>query len=159
VATLAYRAHKVLQDVPDHFSGMRPSRASRSPLEVLSHMCDLMEWAVRLSQGEDRWHASPSTDWGAATERFFRGTEALEAALVRDPLDGAPTEKLFQGPIADALMHVGQLAMMRGMFGLAVRPESYARAPIQAGRAGRSQPGARVEFQGDASRPLPDGSG
>jgi hypothetical protein len=59
---------------------------------------------------------------------------------------------IFQGPIADALTHVGQLAMMRGAAGLAVRPESYARADIRAGRVGLEQSATRTEFDGDASR-------
>ncbi len=58
---------------------------------------------------------------------------------------------MFQGPIADALTHVGQLALMRGMIGAPVRPESYARAAIAVGRTGRDQSAARTEFDGDAS--------
>jgi hypothetical protein len=58
---------------------------------------------------------------------------------------------IFQGPVADALTHVGQLAMMRGAAGAPVRPESYARAEIRVGRVGREQAAARKEFDGDAS--------
>jgi hypothetical protein len=63
-----------------------------------------------------------------------------------------PFATIFQGPIADALTHVGQLAMMRGAAGLAVRPESYARAEISTGRVGLDQSAKRTEFDGDASR-------
>ena len=63
-----------------------------------------------------------------------------------------PLGVIFQGPIADALTHVGQLAMMRGAAGLAVRPESYARAEIRAGRVGLDQSAKRTEFDGDASK-------
>lgn len=68
--------------------------------------------------------------------------------------DGPTTgsvDKLIQGPLADALTHVGQLAMLGGMAGAPVRPESYARAAIEAGRVGRDQAPPGREFDGDAS--------
>ncbi len=68
---------------------------------------------------------------------------------------GYPAEILFQGPIADALTHIGQLAMLRGAAGAAVKPESYARAEIAVGRVGTEQSVTRKEFDGDASG-LPD---
>lgn len=58
---------------------------------------------------------------------------------------------LILGPLADALTHVGQLAMLRGAAGAPVRPESYARAEITRGRTGLDQPTPRVEVDGDAS--------
>ena len=153
VATLAYRAEKVLRDAAPDFAGMRPSPASRTSLEVLSHLGDLMEWALSLARGENRWQAGEPQDWAGAHARFFQGLAALDAALAEEPFKGRPTEMIFQGPIADALTHVGQLAMLRGMSGRAVRPESYARADIRAGSVGSRQPAPRAEFDGDASRP------
>lgn len=153
VATLAYRAEKVLRETPAGFPAARVSPTTRTPLELLSHLGDLMEWAVRLARGENRWEAVPAVDWGSAVERFFQGLTELDAALIASPYRGLPTGLIFQGPIADALTHVGQLALMRGMCGSAVRPESYARAEIRAGRVGRSQAVPRAEFDGDASSP------
>ena len=80
---------------------------------------------------------------------------ALDSALasnesLRGPVEH-PVEKLIQGPLADALTHVGQLAMLRGMAGAPIRPESYARAEIVVGRIGMEQAAARAEFDGDAS--------
>jgi hypothetical protein len=62
--------------------------------------------------------------------RFFAGLSALDSALASDdslsgPVEN-PVEKLIQGPLADALTHVGQLAMLRGMAGVPIQPESYA---------------------------------
>ena len=90
---------------------------------------------------------------GLAVDRFFDGLAALDDALAETPPGSLPGEIIFQGPIADALTHVGQLTMMRGMAGAPVRPESYARANVTAGRVGRDQDGRRSEFDGDASPP------
>jgi hypothetical protein len=154
VATLAYRAHKVLRDVPDGFGDTRLSPHSRSAVELVSHLGDLMAWGERLARGEYRWEAGVTPDWPAACDRFFRELAALDAALADPAVTNVPTGILFQGPVADALTHVGQLAIMRGVTGQPVRPESYARATIEAGRVGREQAAPGREFDGDASRPL-----
>jgi hypothetical protein len=155
VATLAYRAEKVLREVPPGFAETRISQTTRTPLELVNHLGDLVEWAESMARGEYRWEPAPAADWNSAVARFFRGLAALDAALAEAPSEKHPPEIIFQGPIADALTHVGQLAMMRGMAGSAVRPESYARAEIRAGRVGPEQSATRKEFDGDASGPRP----
>lgn len=151
VATLAYRAEKVLREPPAGFAATRLSPASRTPLEIVSHLGDLMEWAERMARGEYRWAPGASGDWSAACDRFYAGLLALDAALTESTFEAFSADVIFQGPIADALTHVGQLAMIRGSIGASVRPESYARAEIQAGRVGREQSKTRKEFDGDAS--------
>jgi hypothetical protein len=153
VATLAYRAEKVIRDATPEFAGFRISPASRTPLELAGHLADLMEWATRMAQGEYRWAAGPAADWASATERFFAGLRALDQALETSTFETQSAAMIFQGPIADAFTHVGQLALIRGAAGVPVRPESYARAEIQLGRVGRDQSATRKEFDGDASRP------
>jgi hypothetical protein len=152
VATLAYRSAKVLRDTPPKFAEFSIGPASRTPVQVLAHMADLTAWAARMAQGEHRWRAEGSPDWNTELKRFFDGLSALERALASDgPLDDRTAEMLIQGPLADALTHVGQLAMLRGAAGVPVRPESYPRAEIVAGRVGLEQAAPRVEFDGDAS--------
>jgi hypothetical protein len=151
VATLAYRAEKVLRDPPAGFSEFRLAPTSRSPLEILLHLGDLLEWAERLARGEYRWQPGPVLPWDAARERFFADLAALDLALTEVSADDLPAEIVFQGPIADALTHVGQLSLLRGVAGAPVRPESYARAEIQIGRTGTEQAAPRGEFTGDAS--------
>lgn len=152
LATLAYRAEKALRDGPDGFAAFRPAPGSRTPTELVSHLGDLMEWGERMARGELRWAPGEVTDWSAGRERFFAALAALDAALTDS---AAPfVAVIFQGPVADALTHVGQIALMRGMAGAPVRPESYARATIEAGRVRPEQQTAkRVEFDGDASKP------
>lgn len=153
LATLAYRAGKVLRDAPADFAAFRLTPSSRSAVEILSHMVDLMGWAERLAHGEYRWEAGGVGDWDAAVEQFFAGLARVDAALADETHAPYPAGVMFQGPIADALTHVGQLAIMRGVAGEPVRPESYARATIEPGRVGRDQAPPGREFDGDASRP------
>lgn len=151
VATLAYRAAKVLREVPSGFAEFSTRTGARSPVQILAHMGDLMAWALRMAQGEYRWEASGTREWDAEMGRFFDGLGALDRFLASDPPLGRSAEILVQGPLADALTHVGQLAMLRGAAGAPVRPESYARAEIVAGRVGLEQSPPGREFDGDAS--------
>jgi hypothetical protein len=152
VATLAYRAEKVLRDPPEGFADYRLSPSSRTPLEILEHLGDLVEWADRMARGEYRWEPAPAGSWAGASDRFFRSLLALDDSLGTSTFDAHSADQIFQGPIADALTHVGQLAMIRGVINAPIRPESYARAEIRTGRVGREQSPARKEFDGDASR-------
>ncbi len=149
-ATLAYRAAKVLRDVPPDFGGRTFGSSTRPPVRIVAHMADLIAWAITLAHGEYVWKAEGGDDWQLEVGRFFAGLEALDRALAAGLPPGS-VEKLIQGPLADALTHVGQLAMLRGMAGSPVRPESYARAAIVAGRVGLDQAPPRREFDGDAS--------
>lgn len=149
-ATLAYRAAKVLRDVPPDFGGRTAGSATRQPVRIVAHMADLMAWAITLAQGGYLWKPEGGSDWEVEVTRFFDGLVALDRALAAGVPAGS-AEKLIQGPLADAFTHVGQLAMLRGMAGSPVRPESYARAEIVAGRVGREQAPPRAEFDGDAS--------
>jgi hypothetical protein len=151
-ATLAYRAAKVLRDVPPAFAASSFGPSTRQPVRIVAHMADLMMWAITIAQGGYKWTAAGSDDWDAEVQRFFAGLEELDRVIATEPFTGS-MEQLIQGPLADALTHVGQLSMLRGMAAAPVRPESYARAQIRAGRVGRDQAPAGREFDGDASAP------
>jgi hypothetical protein len=151
VATLAYRAGKVVRDAPAGFAEFSSGPKTRVPVEILAHMADLMGWAVRMARGEYAWRAEGSRDWDAELRRFLDGLATLDSLLASNPPERRWAELLIQGPLADALTHVGQLAMLRGAAGAPVRPESYARATIAVGQVGLEQPPPGLEFDGDAS--------
>jgi len=130
-ATLAYRAAKVLRDVPPEFATRSFGDSTRVPVTIVAHLADLMAWGISLARGDNMWKAEGRGDWNVEVARFFDNLASLDRELASDAFAGS-LEKLIQGPLADALTHVGQLAMLRGMAGVPVRPESYARAEIVA---------------------------
>jgi hypothetical protein len=145
VATLAYRGRKALRDAPPEFATFRVGPGSRTPGEILAHLGDLLDWAVSLVEGKETWHSSPPLAWDDGVERFFAALEAFDQRLANGAA-GASAEKLFQGPIADSLTHVGQISMLRRLAGSPVRAENYAVAQVAAGRVGVDQPPPRFEF-------------
>jgi hypothetical protein len=146
LATLAYRGGKTLRGAPEGFSGFRASETTRTPGQILAHIGDLLDWALSISQGKQEWRNSQQQSWEMDSRRFFAGLSAFDACLASGEPLGAPLEKLFQGPIADALTHVGQIAILRRMAGAPVRAENYFRAEIVAGRVGPDQAAPRREF-------------
>jgi hypothetical protein len=146
VATLAYRGGKVLRDAPAHFADYPIAPGSRTPARILAHVNDLLEWALYLARGEHRWKDSAPLAWDAEVVRFYAALEQLDAYLASDAPLGSTAETIFQGPVADALTHIGQLAMLRRLVGSPVRGENYAKAAIVAGRIGVDQTPPRVEF-------------
>jgi len=146
VATLAYRGGKALRAMPAATATFRCAASTRTPLEILAHVGDLLDWALSLARGEHRWHDSTPREWDLEVARFFDGLSALDEYLASDQPLGFPPERLFQGPVADALTHVGQIAMLRRLAGAPVRGENYFLAEIAAGRVGPSQSPARREF-------------
>lgn len=146
VATLAYRGGKALRNAPPEFAGYRAGETTRTPAAILAHIGDLLDWALTQAEGNANWKDAPPQPWDVEVERFFNGLAGLDAYLASDkPLGSAP-ELIFQGAIADALTHVGQLTMLRRMAGSPVRGESYFRSDIVAGRVGREQTPPRREF-------------
>jgi hypothetical protein len=146
VATLAYRGGKTLRGAPEGFSGFRASESTRTPGQILAHLGDLLDWALSISQGKQEWRNSQQQSWEMDSQRFFAALAAFDAYLASGEPLGAPAEKLFQGPIADALTHVGQIAILRRMANAPVRAENYFRAEIVAGRVGPDQAAPRREF-------------
>ncbi len=146
LATLAYRAAKALRDAPEGFAEFRLSQATRTPGEILAHLGDLMEWALSLANGAKEWHDTAPASWEHGVRRFFAALAAFDAYLASGAPLHAPAERLFQGPIADALTHVGQLATRRALAGAPVRGENYFVADIVVGRVGREQAPPRREF-------------
>ena len=146
VATVAYRTGKALRDAPPEFATFHMDAASRTPAEILAHMGDLFDWAISIANGREMWHDSAPLPWDEEVARFFAALEAFDNRLAQpDPLH-ATAERLFQGPVADALTHTGQLAMLRRVAGCRIGGENYFVAAIAAGRVGADQPAPVKEF-------------
>lgn len=146
LATLAYRGGKAIRNAPTEFASFRCGETSRTPAQILAHIGDVMDWGLSIARGQQAWHDSKPLPWNQEIERFFASMKSFDDYLASgQPLHASP-EQLFQGPIADALTHVGQIALLRRMAGTPIRGENYYVASISAGRVGPEQAQPRREF-------------
>src|SRR5467141_2829208 len=147
LATVAYRGGKALRGAPDHFASFHIGDKTRTPAQILAHMGDLFDWALSIAQGKQTWHDSTPLPWNAEIERFFSAMKKFDDHLASaEPLHDS-AEAIFQGGLADALTHVGQIAMLRRLGGSPILGENYFKADIAVGRVGPDQPAPRREFE------------
>ncbi len=146
VATVAYRGAKAIKGAPAGFAGFKAFETTRTPLEILAHIGDLFDWARSMAKGETVWKDAPPRHWKDETKRFFAAVKAFDDFLASVEPVKSPSEKLIQGPVADALTHVGQLNLLRRMFDAPVCGENYFKAEIEIGRVGEAQSAKRAEF-------------
>jgi hypothetical protein len=146
LATLAYRGGKAIRGAPPSFADYRCGETSRTPGKILAHVGDLMDWGLSMAEGRREWHDSPPLEWEPGCERFFAALKKFDDYLASGKPLQISAEKLFQSAVADALTHVGQIAMLRRMAGVPIRGENYFVADITIGRVGADQAPPRKEF-------------
>ena len=145
LAALAYRAARAFEAAPESFATF--SGCGRQPIQILAHMGDLFDWALSAVQGRERWHNSTPLTWPDEEARFFAALKAFDDYLASNQRLHAAPEPLFQGPIADALTHVGQIAMMRRLAGSPAHGENFFVSKIEVGQVGEKQPAPVQPFR------------
>jgi hypothetical protein len=146
LATVAYRGAKAIRNAGLTFAAYGSPETRQTPAKILAHIGDLMDWGLSMANGQRKWNDSAPLEWEQECERFFASLKKFDDYLASDmPLETS-AEKLFQGPIADALTHIGQIAMLRRMAGVKMKTENYFVAEITIGRVGADQATPRKEF-------------
>ncbi len=146
LATVAYRGEKPLANVSESFATFKISETTRTPIEILAHMGDLFDWSLSIVKGEEKWGNATPSAWNDEVKRFFEALKKFDDYLASDAEIHAPLDKIFQGPIADAIQHIGQLNLLRRLADAPIHGESYFKAEIEIGRVGENQSDNRVEF-------------
>jgi hypothetical protein len=146
LATLAYRGGKAIRNAPEGFAVFHVDEGVRAPGQILAHIGDLMDWALSIAMGNRTWHDSKPLAWEKEVERFFAALKKLDDYLASSETVHTTPEKLLQGPVADALTHVGQVAMLRRIGGEPMKSESYYDADVAVGRVGAEQSKPKREF-------------
>jgi hypothetical protein len=146
LGTVAYRGAKAMRGAPPEFAEFAAPNAVRTPVSIVAHIGDLFDWALSMARGKHAWQESEPLAWEQEVARFHATLAAFDSYLASgEPVAGS-AEELFQGPIADALTHIGQLTVLRRVAGVPIRAENYAKAEIVRGRVGAEQTAAKREF-------------
>src|SRR5262245_13351729 len=148
-ATIAYRGAKALRGAPPEFAHFKAGPTTRTPLEILSHIGDLLEVSAARLRGPAQWKVAPLETWEKQVARFHAALASIDGALASDvPIDVA-LDRWYQGPFADSLTHIGQLTMLRRLSGAPMKGEAYFYAEIVPGRVGPDQPPADPKYEFD----------
>ena len=133
VATVAYRGGLAVADAPPNFAAFRAHETTRTAAELLAHIGDLLQGSLHLVKGEMVYLSTDPLPWPEEVKRFFSAVKDLDSYLATESPLACPVERLVQGPIGDALTHVGQIVMLRRMAGIPIAPGAYFTAEIVAG--------------------------
>jgi hypothetical protein len=133
LATIDLRLSIAVADAPDGFADFALAADVRTPGEILAHIGDLIQGSLCILKNEMRYLNTPQSEWTVDIERFRRVTLELDTFLASDAELAVPVEKLIQGPLGDALTHVGQLVMLRRAAGSPIKPIGYFQADIAPG--------------------------
>lgn len=149
LAVIAYRVSKSVRGAPAEYAAFKASPTTRTPVEILAHMGDLMDWGLTMTREKAKWNDAVPLPWDDEVKRFFAAVTAWDEYLASGAPIATGVEKILAGPVADALNHTGQLNLLRRMSGSPVRGESYARADIRVGRTGLEQAPADPRYEFD----------
>jgi len=140
LAALAYRTQKALRDAPPSFPAFRAADKVRTPHDLVRHMTSVLGYARTFFIG-GRYRPEPLPSFDEEVQRFHEVLTDLGAHLERGtPLQGIAPEQLLQGPLADAMTHAGQLAMLRRLSGAPIPPENFVFAKVSAENLSADQP-------------------
>ena len=141
LAAIAYRTQKALRGAPDHYPTFSAGNRVRTPTELIRHMTSLMGYVRTHFQG-GTYPAKPDPlpSFKDEVDRFHSMLQAVGDLLASDAPCSITTEQLLQGPFADTMTHVGQLAMLRRLADSPVAPENFIYADIRADRLHADQP-------------------
>ena len=146
VATVAYRGGKAVRGASPVFANFALGDRPKTPVQILAHIGDLFDWAITLANGAQLWKDSTPLPWDREVERFHITLRTFDERLASPTPLACAVEKLFQGPVADALTHVGQLTMLRRLAATPMKGENYFKADIVTGRTGAEQTTPKREF-------------
>ncbi len=139
LAALAYRTQKALRGAPAGFARFDAGHRVRTPQELVRHMTSVLGYARTFFLG-GTYRPAPLETLGDEVERFHGMVQELAALLAAGvPLRGITIEQLLQGPLADAMTHAGQLALLRRLSGAPVPPENFIAAAIDRNQLGAEQ--------------------
>jgi hypothetical protein len=133
LATLAYRGRKTITGAPAGFATLQAGHGIRTPVEIFSHINHLLVRSAEIIRGGAP-SSSQVASWDEECAGFLTALAELDRELASRVLSPAVEKKLLQGPLSDAMTHVGQLAMLRRWAGDPLPGERYTEAPIEAGR-------------------------
>ncbi len=123
--TIHIRMHGVIADAAPAFADFSASAHTRKPVEILGHVADVLAFACDEVAAGSFTDAPEGSGWTAEVTRYGAALRALDAAIQTGDVTTEKAERVLQGPIADVLTHVGQLAMLRGMAGQPVPGQNF----------------------------------
>ena len=139
LASIAYHTQKALRDAPAGFESFRIGAKSRTPQELIKHMDSVLGYARTVFIGGAYKNTILPT-MQLQVEQLHKTIEDLAKHFANGKvLNDVTEEQLLQGPLSDAMTHIGQISFLRRLHGSPVPSEDFVYAKISAENLGVNQ--------------------
>ncbi|MFQ5822355.1 MAG: hypothetical protein ACE5I5_20465 [Candidatus Heimdallarchaeota archaeon] len=139
LAALAYRGTKAIKSAPDHYPDLDVGKGVKSPRRILAHISGVLTYAHSFyEQYETTRFATES--WGREVSRFYEILKKLDKSFSESTPREVTEEQILQGPLSDAMTHIGQLCLLRRLADSPIPSENFIFADIKKGQVGPDQP-------------------
>lgn len=134
LSTIGYRFRRCLENAPDSFGDFIVGQGVRSPTEIICHMYSVLNWTTTYMRGgQVIKEGAAQLSYRQEKHRFRIELIVLDGLFSEKEVSPGATEKLLQGPLADILTHIGQLAMLCRLNGHPIPGEDFSKAALRAG--------------------------
>lgn len=132
LSSLKYRCSKAILNAPSNYPNYELGNGVRTPIEILAHMSDVIRYAQSVFDFQVQ-RKKESGNWNDEVQTFFNELHNLDNLMKSNELPNKDRiiEKLIQGPLSDAMTHVGQLSMIRRMAGDSIPGENFFIAEVK----------------------------
>lgn len=137
LATIAYRFEKTVKSATDPYKDFEAGSGVRTPKAIINHMTHVLLYAKGAIQGMPlkRLDQPDPLTFEEEISRFYDNLKELDQLTDNQHSISLQALKIIlQGPLADIMTHIGQLAMLRRLGGRSIKGESFMRAPIETGK-------------------------
>lgn len=126
LVALGDRLEHAVAGVPEAFDDFDVGSDTRRPIEIVRHLRGLLRFTTALWRGTEPEAPEPEA-WDDELAAFRVELRDLDELLraVPTPAGPTPAAKILQGPLLDALTHVGQLLTLRRLAGAPVARRRY----------------------------------
>jgi len=139
LASIAYHATKAIKGAPENYPELNIGKDIRTPRRILHHVTGVLSYAHSFFEHYDTTYFEHKP-WDEEVRYFYETLSKLDESLQEKEPREVSEEQLLQGPLSDAMTHIGQLLMLRRMAGSPVPSENFIYADIRAGVVGQDQP-------------------
>ncbi len=141
LASIAYRATKAIKNPPKTYPTFHLGKGAKTPLRILHHITGVLTYAHSFFEHYDTTRFKAKS-WDAEIDEFYSILSKLDKSIREKNPNEVTEEQLLQGPLSDAMTHIGQLSMLRRMVDSPIPSENFIFADIRKGEVGPRQPRA-----------------
>ena len=139
LASITYRATKAIKNVPETYPAHDLGKGVKTPLRILHHITGVLTYAHSFFEHYDTTHIDVKS-WDAEVGEFYSILSKLDKSIQEKKPKEVTEEQLLQGPLSDAMTHIGQLSMLRRLADSPLPSENFIFADVRKGAVGPNQP-------------------